>query len=94
MTTVQTTAFDLVMGFMRQERERQDTRWGERHDDRHTPDEWALILAQEVGQMATAALEWQDNGEEVDRQALHVAATAVAYLESRMREAAGKAPVN
>jgi hypothetical protein len=84
------SAFDLVMGFVRTERERQDVRWGERHDAMHTPDEWALILAQEVGQMATAALDWQDNGEEVDRQAIHVAATAFAYLEARLREAAGK----
>jgi hypothetical protein len=42
----------LVIG----ERAKQQRRWGTEHDARHSPAEWAAILAHEVGQFADAAL--------------------------------------
>jgi len=51
---------ELVLRMVRDERTRQEEKWGRR---RHTPTEWLMILAQEVGELA-AAVAKRDAGED------------------------------
>jgi NTP pyrophosphatase (non-canonical NTP hydrolase) len=62
---------------IRVERARQEAKWGEQnHDDAR----WLKILVEEVGELAKAMLEQDDAG--VKLELVHVAAVAVAHLES------------
>ena len=88
----------LIEGFMRKERiwdavdaerARQDAKWGEQNHDDFT---WMAILAEEVGEVAKAAL--HHNGDEpgvtaseatlshLREELVQVAAVAVAWLEA------------
>lgn len=67
------------------ERERQDGQWGgDEHDDRHSPEEWAALIAKHLGR-GVYALE-----EDTRRSWVVVAALAVAALESADRTAAAE----
>lgn len=64
-----------------QEHERQIARWGVQS---HTPAEWIMILAEEVGELAQAA--WRaerpkGSPERVRREAIHVATLALKIAE-------------
>lgn len=71
-----TRAFELV----RRERLRQDAQWGVQD---HDPERWALILQEEVGEVAKAALE--GGGREYLAEMVQVAAVAIAALECAAR---------
>ncbi len=70
------------------ERQRQDEKWGEQN---HLPQFWAGILGEEYGELCQAINETVfDNGEEerkkggyenMRKEAIHVAAVAVGFLE-------------
>lgn len=66
------------------ERDRQDKKWGTIDNfDNRSPHEWMTILTEEVGELAEAFLERdQENAIE---EATHVAAVAVGILESLQR---------
>jgi len=72
------------------ERRKQDKKWGEQN---HDPIVWVAILMEEVGELAQAAIETRfvDMGkhggiENVREEAVHVAAVAVAFVESLDRD--------
>jgi len=80
-----------MMGEIQAERCRQDIKWGEQN---HNPIEWLVILMEEVGEASQAAV----NGyfgdptfyEEYRKEVVHVAAVAVAMMESYDRGKHGK----
>lgn len=67
---------------IRRERLRQDAKWGEQN---HDPDRWALILTEETGEVAKAALE-RDHKAYI-AELVQVAAVALAALECAARGA-------
>ena len=77
------------------ERLRQDQKWGVQH---HTPERWLAILGEEFGELSEAVCETIfDNGlaarqcggyENMRREAIHVAAVAVALWECLSRDEA------
>lgn len=74
----------LALEAVRDERERQDAKWGEQN---HTPVEWLSVLVEEVGEAAQRANEihWHDNPDsrrEYHDEMVQVAAVAVAALEA------------
>lgn len=66
-----------VFALIEQERQRQDNKWGEQS---HHPGMWMMILSEEVGEAAKAALE--GNNEQWQTELIQVAAVAVAALEA------------
>jgi hypothetical protein len=73
---------DMVMNLVRQEREKQDEKWGPIAGRAHdTLDgDWITILAEEVGEAAHEVLEGQTK-KAVD-ELVQVAAVAVAHIEA------------
>ena len=65
-----------VIEDVKEERERQDAKWGEQLHDPYT---WIAILGEEYGEVCKAALE--DNGGYRD-ELVQVAAVAIAAIES------------
>ena len=65
---------------VRDERIRQDKKWGEQN---HRDSTWLAILVEEVGEAAKAILE--KDGDDLEKEIIQVAAVAVAWRESRMR---------
>jgi hypothetical protein len=82
-------AFVRAASDVRTERNRQDVRWGESHDDAHSLKDWTAILTRLTGGVAEAAL---DAYSDDDNQALfyehlkRVAATAQAAMEALRRQ--------
>jgi hypothetical protein len=81
---------DYVFEKIVEERTRQTERWGE---DEHSPLCWTAILNKQLGAYADAALKYEhaDNpgyneGAPLYRQAVHIAAVAIAILEQMERE--------
>jgi NTP pyrophosphatase (non-canonical NTP hydrolase) len=77
------TATNLALRAVWQERKRQDEKWGEQN---HSPEWYYLILAEEVGEVAQAILQTRFGGEHggwknVAKELVQVAAVAVAMLE-------------
>lgn len=80
-----------------EERERQDEKWGEQN---HDPAVWISILGEEFGELCQAVNEtWFDNGpeerqkggyENMRREAIQVAAVAVALVEYLDRRYGGR----
>jgi NTP pyrophosphatase (non-canonical NTP hydrolase) len=76
---------DEVLKEVIKERQRQDAKWGEQN---HFPQYWTGILGEEYGELCEAINETVfDNGSEkggyenMKREAIHVAAVAVGFLE-------------
>jgi len=70
--------FWLAMGDVKDERGRQDAKWGSQRD---LPDRtWLAILVEEVGEVAKAMLEHDDEG--LKKEIVQVAAVAVAMIEA------------
>lgn len=67
---------------IRRERQRQDEKWGEQN---HGPDRWSLILTEEAGEVAKAALD-RDHKAYI-AELVQVAAVALAALECAARGA-------
>ena len=81
MSEIQERAITAVL----LERKRQDTKWGEQN---HPPHYWTGILGEEYGELCEAINEtvfdnWSDKGgfENMRREAIHVAAVAIGFLE-------------
>ena len=77
---------DSIIKEIINEREKQDTKWGEQN---HQPIEWVSILTEEVGEVAKAALESHFKHKEKDhsykeyrKELVQVAAVALAMIES------------
>ena len=72
-----------IIDEIRAERARQDEKWGEQN---HSPMEWLPILMEEVGGASKAALEGHFVKScayyEYRKEMIHVAAVAIAMLES------------
>lgn len=71
------------------ERTRQDRKWGEQN---HRPEYWAGIIGEEYGELCEAINETVFNNgsskggyENMFREAVHTAATAIAFLEYLQR---------
>ena len=63
------------------ERSNQDAKWGEQN---HDPGKWLAILTEEVGELAKEMLEYDADPVEtvsMRREAIQVAAVAVAFIE-------------
>lgn len=73
-----------ALRLVRNERDRQDQKWGtiDKFDDRN-PDRWLAILMEEVGEVAEAILEKRNK--DAITEAVQVAAVAVAMVESLTR---------
>lgn len=74
-----------VLDAVKAERDRQDTLWGEQN---HVPPIWTGIIGEEFGELCQAINETvfengSDKGgyENMRKEAIHVAATAVGFLE-------------
>jgi hypothetical protein len=68
------------------ERKRQDAKWGEQN---HDPATWALILTEEVGEVAKGALPSHCGGEGLERfveEVVQAGAVCLAILESLRRQ--------
>ncbi len=84
--TTQENAIDLVIA----ERKRQNEKWG--YPQNNTPFEWVSILTEEVGELAQAtndAFMGQIKSNQTDkivREAIQVAAVAVAIIEHLSKE--------
>ena len=74
-----------VLAEVAAERHRQDEKWGEQN---HDAGKWMLILAEEVGEAAKAALEGDVAQERAEY--VQVAAVAVARIECIDRRGAAK----
>jgi NTP pyrophosphatase (non-canonical NTP hydrolase) len=69
-----------------EERVRQDQKWGEQN---HSPEIWALILTEEVGEVAKAALPAYCGGEDITafrKEVIQCGAVCLAILESLDRQ--------
>lgn len=72
-----------VLAYVAKERRRQDLKGGVQN---HSPDRWLVILGEEFGEACRAAYEGlQRNGEDYLEELTHVAAVAVAAIESFQR---------
>lgn len=69
------------MNDVKEERLRQNEKWGEQNHSRLM---WCAILTEEVGEVAKAALE--DSPSEYREELVQVAAVAVAAIESHDRQ--------
>lgn len=70
-----------VLAEILKERGRQDDKWGEQN---HDPFLWMAILAEEVGELAQAVLQAKFGGKtlaDARKEAIQVAAVAVAIIE-------------
>ena len=88
MSEIQERAITAVL----LERKRQDSKWGEQN---HPPHYWTGILGEEYGELCEAINEtvfdnWSDKGgfENMRREAIHVAAVAIGFLECLERNKA------
>ena len=84
---------ERVLAAIRTERARQDEKWGVQN---HHPMEWLVVLMEEVGEAAQAAVEmnWRDASPENYREELiQVAAVCVNAIECLDRNAAREGEV-
>ena len=58
---------ELVLGMIRDERLRQEEKWGEQ---RYTPVEWLMILAEEVGELAAVVTDPDEDGADARSRAV------------------------
>jgi NTP pyrophosphatase (non-canonical NTP hydrolase) len=78
--------FPTICGQVADERDRQEAKWGHQNNK---PLEWLSILLEEVGEVAKALNEKDDNG--VQEELMQVMAVAAAWLENvREQEALSK----
>lgn len=76
---------ETVIEKVRQERERQNKKWGEQNHDDYR---WLAILTEEVGELAQAILHDEFGGSHAgtaQHELIHVAAVAVQWLECMER---------
>lgn len=72
---------DVIIWNIKEERKRQDAKWGEQN---HHPLYWLAILQEEVGEAAKACIE--HNAFDYQKEMIQVAAVAIAALESLARQ--------
>ena len=72
--------FDTIVAAVKDERERQDRKWGRGFSGRNDSF-WLTILAEEFGEVANAILEHQD--QRIEDELVQVAAVVFAWLEFR-----------
>lgn len=75
------SAMEDVLNEIRQERTKQDVKWGEQN---HAPADWLIILGEEVGEVNKAALEAKFGSStlrEYREELVQVAAVTVAMIE-------------
>ena len=89
MTTGEIIVRGDIFGEIVAERDRQDTKFGDQ--SRNSLDRWNTILGEEVGEVAKAILE-EDN-ENLEEELVQVAAVCVAILEYRRRRKIGLIPM-
>ena len=80
---IEQTMREMIFSEIHRERRRQDAKWGFPRNDL-SPTDWIAILAEEVGEAAEAALEFQFNQAPVDqfiKELVHAAAVAVSIIE-------------
>ena len=78
---------EKVLQEIREERARQDVKWGTAHDDEHFPADWAILVSRyaiESVFMPTADEEF--DGPKHRKQMIQAAALAVAAIESYDRQ--------
>lgn len=70
------------------ERRRQDEKWGgEVHDDRHSPEDWMMIIDHYLNRVLSATR--KNNSEEYRKSLIRVAAVAIAAIEAEDRKTNG-----
>jgi NTP pyrophosphatase (non-canonical NTP hydrolase) len=76
------TNFERVMGQIKQERERQNEKWG---DQDHTDEMWLAILLEEVGEVAKELVQTREKGSSdaylIKKELIHAVAVGVQWLE-------------
>jgi NTP pyrophosphatase (non-canonical NTP hydrolase) len=76
------TNFERVMGQIKQERERQNEKWG---DQDHTDEMWLAILLEEVGEVAKDLVQTREKGSSdaylIKKELIHAVAVGVQWLE-------------
>lgn len=76
------TNFERVMGQIKQERERQNEKWG---DQDHTDEMWLAILIEEVGEVAKELVQTRQKGSSdaylMKKELIHAVAVGVQWLE-------------
>jgi len=80
-STPPVSAREDVFNEIKQERIKQDAKWGEQN---HAPADWLMILGEEVGEVNKAALEAKFGGKtltEYREELVQVAAVTVAMIE-------------
>lgn len=78
---------EIAIGMIRDERDRQDKKWG---TQRKQPDTiWLAILVEEVGEAAEAILEGPGDMRDLETELVQVAAVATAWIEAIQEEAFG-----
>lgn len=81
-TAYEPQSYDIYMSIAA-EVERQYQKWGLQD---HPNYEWVAIAAEELGEVAKAAIdETRDNGEELNEEIVQLAAVCVSWLNSRQR---------
>jgi NTP pyrophosphatase (non-canonical NTP hydrolase) len=71
-----------VLREVKEERQKQETKWGQQN---HLPQDWLMILGEEVGEANKAALEAKFGDGKINlyrEELVQVAAVAVAMIES------------
>jgi len=76
-----------VLSDVKKERDRQDEKWGVQN---HAPAFWLVILGEEFGEVCKAILGLDSVG--IRRELIHVAAVAVAAVESLDRQGVTREP--
>lgn len=74
---------EMVLGLIRTERQRQESRWGVQH---HPAGEWLMILAEEVGELAGLVPEPADGSDPtaaIRRQLITAGDDARVWLDAR-----------
>ncbi len=66
---------------VKQERDRQDNKWGEQN---HANNEWLLVLTEEIGEVAKSILESKTNSVD-DEELIQCIAVLFAWFESSTR---------
>ena len=80
---------DAALQLLKDERKRQDEKWGTQQGEEIDIADWQLILDEEVGELAKAVLEWKHHGgdwDEIKKELIQSGAVCVKWLEHLLRQ--------
>ncbi len=78
---------EKILQEIREERARQNEKWGENHDDEHFPNDWAILVSHySTSSVFVPTEDGEFDGEKYRKQMVKAAALAVAAVESYDRQ--------